>query len=261
MGKIVAIANQKGGVGKTTTCVNLGAGFSSFGYETLIIDMDPQANASLHLGVEIHKLNYSMYDILISQDVKLSNIILETPIPKLKIAPSHINLSGAEIELVNMIGRERALKEKVDEIINLYDYILIDCPPSLGLLTLNSLTTAEYVIIPLQTEFFALEGMDKLMRTIEIVKNKLNHNLKILSIVPTLYTEKTKLSREAVERITAYFKNNVSKTKIRRNVKLAEAPSHGVPIMLYTPKSYGTIDYENLSQEIINKIKKNVIIK
>lgn len=255
MGKIIAVANQKGGVGKTTTCVNLGAGFASLGYETLLIDMDPQANASLHLGVKIHKLASSMYDVLISQDVKLSSIISETPIKKLKIAPSHINLSGAEIELVNVIGRERALKEKVDEIINLYDYILIDCPPSLGLLTLNSLTTAQYVVIPLQTEFFALEGMDKLIRTVDIVKNKLNHNLKILSIVPTLYT-KTKLAREAVEKIATYFKNDVVKTKIRRNVKLAEAPSHGLPIMLYAPRSYGRIDYENLSKEIINKIKK-----
>lgn len=255
MGKIIAVANQKGGVGKTTTCVNLGAGFSSLGYETLIIDMDPQANASLHLGIEIHKLSYSMYDVLIFQDVKLSSIISETCIKKLKIAPSHINLSGAEIELVNVIGRERALKEKVDEIINNYDYILIDCPPSLGLLTLNSLTTAQYVLIPLQTEFFALEGMDKLIRTIDIVKNKLNHSLKILSIIPTLYTEKTKLAKEAVGKIASYFKNDITKTRIRRNIKLAEAPSHGLPITLYAPRSYGKIDYENLSKEIINKIK------
>lgn len=255
MGKIIAVANQKGGVGKTTTCVNLGAGFSSLGYETLVIDMDPQANASLHLGIEIYKLSYSMYDVLIFQDVKLSNIISETCIKKLKIAPSHINLSGAEIELVNVIGRERALKEKVDEIINNYDYILIDCPPSLGLLTLNSLTTAQYVLIPLQTEFFALEGMDKLIRTIDIVKNKLNPSLKILSIIPTLYTEKTKLAKEAVGKIASYFKNDITKTRIRRNVKLAEAPSHGLPIMLYAPRSYGRIDYENLSKEIIKKIK------
>jgi len=254
MGKVIAVANQKGGVGKTTTCVNLGAGIALLGYETLVIDMDPQANASLHLSIEIHKLRHSMYDVLISQDVKIVDIIFETPIPKLKIAPSHINLSGAEIELVNMIGRERVLKEKVDEAIGLYDYILIDCPPSLGLLTLNSLTTAEYVIIPLQTEFFALEGMDKLMRTIEIIKKKLNQGLKILSIVPTLYTEKTNLAKEAIDKITSYFKSNVSNTKIRRNVKLAEAPSHGLPIMLYAPKSHGTIDYKNLSQEIIKKI-------
>lgn len=254
MGKVIAVANQKGGVGKTTTCVNLGAGFSSLGYETLIIDMDPQANASLHLGMEIHKLAYSMYDVLISQDIKLSDIISKTCIEKLKIAPSHINLSGAEIELVNVIGRERALKEKTDGIMADYDYILIDCPPSLGLLTLNSLTTAQYVLIPLQTEFFALEGMDKLIRTVDIVKNKLNPSLKILSIVPTLYIEKTKLAKEAVEKITQYFKNNVTKTKIRRNVKLAEAPSHGLPIMLYAPRSYGRIDYENLTKEIIEKI-------
>lgn len=255
MKKIIAFANQKGGVGKTTTCVNLGAGFASLGYKTLIIDMDPQANASLHLGIKIYELTHSMYDVLIS-DVNISSIISETPIERLKIAPSHINLSGAEIELVNMIGRERVLKEKLDEMINDYDYILIDCPPSLGLLTLNSLTTAQYLIIPLQTEFFALEGMDKLMKTIKIVRGKLNHSLKILSIVPTLYTEKTKLAKEAVEKITTYFKNDVTKTKIRRNVKLAEAPSHGLPIMLYAPRSYGSIDYENLSKEIINKIEK-----
>ncbi|MEW6481665.1 MAG: AAA family ATPase [bacterium] len=253
MGKIIAIANQKGGVGKTTTCVNLGAGISSLGYKTLIIDMDPQANASIHLDISIHKLNHSMYDVLISQDIKLSDIILKTSVSKLDVAPSHINLSGAEIELVNMIGRERVLKEKVEEIIDSYDYILIDCPPSLGLLTLNSLTTAQYLIIPLQTEFFALEGIDKLIRTIEIVKNKLNHSLEILSIVPTLYTEKTKLAKEALEKITGYFKNNVSKTRIRRNVKLAESPSHGMPIMLYAPRSYGTIDYHDLSKEIVKK--------
>ncbi|HAW50586.1 TPA: hypothetical protein DCX16_06530 [bacterium] len=255
MGKIIAVANQKGGCGKTTTCVNLSAVISSFGYKTLVIDMDPQANASIHFGVGIHRLELSMYDVLTS-NTKISNIITKTQLENLEIAPSHINLSGAEIELVNIIGRERALLEKVEEVKNDYDYIFIDCPPSLGLLTLNSLTTAQFVIIPLQTEFFALEGMDKLLKTVEIIKSKLNHELSIVAIVPTLYVEKTKLAQEALEKIFLYFKDSVTRTRIRRNVKLAEAPSHGIPIMLYAPKSYGAIDYERLGEEIIAKLKK-----
>ncbi|MBU1262357.1 AAA family ATPase [bacterium] len=253
MTRIIALANQKGGCGKTTTCVNLGASLAVEGYSVLIIDLDPQANATIHLGIDIHKLNRSIYDVLIQGEVNVSSIILDTPLERLKIAPSHINLSGAEIELVNTIGRERVLKEAINPIRDVYDYILIDCPPSLGLLTLNGLTTADEVIIPLQTEFFALEGMDKLLKTIQIVKEKLNHNLKITAITPTLFSKNTRLAQEALKKIATHFKDTVTTTIIRRNVKLAEAPSHGLPITLYAPSSYGAVDYKRLAHEVIKR--------
>jgi chromosome partitioning protein len=253
MGRTIALANQKGGCGKTTTCVNLGASLSSEGYSVLIIDLDPQANATIHLGIDIHKLTNSIYDILIGGQTNISSIILNTPVKRLKITPSHINLSGAEIELVNTIGRERVLKEAILPIKDNYDYILIDCPPSLGLLTLNGLTTADEVIIPLQTEFFALEGMDKLLKTIQIVKEKLNHNLKITAIVPTLFSKNTRLAQEALKKIAVHFKDKITGTVIRRNIKLAEAPSHGLPITLYAPSSYGAVDYKRLALEVIKR--------
>jgi chromosome partitioning protein len=250
MGRVIAFANQKGGCGKTTTCVNLGASLALSGYKVLIVDVDPQANATIHLGIDVHHLNGSMYDVLVDPTISISSITLNTPVENLKVAPAHIDLSGAEIELVNTIGRERILREEIDPIKSDYTYILIDCPPSLGLLTLNALTTADEVIIPLQTEFFALEGVDKLLKTIEIVKDKLNHNLKITAIVPTLYSKKTRLAQEAVNKISAHFEDKITKTMIRRNVKLAEAPSHGLPIVLYAPGSYGAVDYERLAFEI-----------
>lgn len=250
--RIIAIINQKGGSGKTTTTVNLGASLAKLKKRVLIIDIDPQAHATIHLGIDLHELESSIYEVLIAGKF-LKDIILKTDIENLEIAPSHINLSGAEIELVNVIGRETILKGNINRLKAHYDYILIDCPPSLGLLTLNALTTANEVIIPIQTEYLALEGMSKLVSTIEIVKKRLNKHLEITGIVPTMYDNRTNLSQEVLENISGYFKNKVFKTIIRQNIRLAEAPSYGKPIMLYAANAHGTEDYLKLAKEVISR--------
>lgn len=252
MGRIIAIANQKGGCGKTTTAVNLSSALTHLKRKVLLIDLDPQGNASIHLGIKIYELPTSMYDVLIDPDKVIKSIIMPSFIKGLDIAPANIELSGAEVELVSVIGRESALKDSMKEIDKEYDYIMIDCPPSLGLLTLNALTTAKEVIIPVQTEYFALEGMKKLLKTIDVVTKRLNHELRITGILPTMYDARTNLSEAISNKIKEHFKDKVYQTKIRKNVRLAEAPSFGVTIEKYAPDSFGTQDYHKLAKEVIN---------
>lgn len=250
MTRVIAVINQKGGSGKTTTTVNLGAYLGEFGKRTLIIDLDPQANTTIHFGFKPHEIDKSVYDTMMDNS-PFSKTIKSTEINNLFIAPANINLSGVEIELSGIVGREMVLKDAIAEILKKFDFILIDCPPSLSLLTINALTVAEEIIIPVQTEFFALEGMGKLFNTVEIVKKRLNRNLKISGILPTMFDVRTNLSREVIEKIREYFKDEVYKTKIRKNIKLAEASSHGKPIMLYDPSSAGAEDYESFSKEVL----------
>jgi chromosome partitioning protein len=249
MGRIISIINQKGGSGKTTTSVNLGAYLARLGRSVLLIDLDPQANSTIHLGLKPHEIKRSVYEVMMYER-PFSEVIRETEVKNLFIAPANINLSGVEIELAGMVGREMVLRDAIEGISNDYDYILIDCPPSLGLLTVNALTVAKEIIIPVQTEFFALEGMGKLFHTVEIVKKRLNRDLSITGIVPTMFDGRTNLSREVIEKIREYFGEKVYKTVIRKNVRLAEASSHGRPILLYDPRSPGAEDYEALSREV-----------
>jgi chromosome partitioning protein len=253
MSRVIAVINQKGGSGKTTTAVNLGAYLARLGKTVLLIDLDPQANSTIHLGLKPHEVEMSIYDIMMDEK-SFSDIVLGTEIENLYIAPANINLSGVEIELAGIVGREMVLKDAVEEIKNDYDYILIDCPPSLGLLTVNALTMAKELIIPVQTEFFALEGMGKLFQTVEVVKKRLNRDLKITGIVPTMFDTRTNMSREVIEKIREYFGGRVYKTMIRKNVRLAEASSHGKPIVLYDPHSTGAQDYEALSKEVDSRV-------
>ena len=249
----IALLNQKGGVGKTTTTANLGACLAMLGKKVLVIDMDPQANLSVHLGVDIHKLKYSIYNI-ITGDSKPDDVILNTKIQGLDIIPSNIDLSGAEIELVGVVGRETVLKEYLGDILGRYDYVLIDCPPSLGLLTLNVLTLAHEIFIPLQTEFFALQGVSKLLDTHEVVRKRLNKNLEITGIIFCMYTSRTRLCKEVVEKVREHFaKDQVFDTVIRKNVKLSESPSHGKPIISYAPGSHGSEDYMSLAKEVVQQ--------
>jgi len=249
----IALLNQKGGVGKTTTTANLGACLAMLGKKVLVIDMDPQANLSVHLGVDIHKLKYSIYNI-ITGDSKPDDVILNTKIQGLDIIPSNIDLSGAEIELVGVVGRETVLKEYLGDILGRYDYVLIDCPPSLGLLTLNVLTLAHEIFIPLQTEFFALQGVSKLLDTHEVVRKRLNKNLEITGIIFCMYTSRTRLCKEVIEKVREHFaKDQVFDTVIRKNVKLSESPSHGKPIVSYAPSSHGSEDYMSLAKEVVQQ--------
>jgi len=249
----IALLNQKGGVGKTTTTANLGACLAMLGKKVLVIDMDPQANLSVHLGVDIHKLKYSVYNIL-TGDCKPDDVILNTKIQGLDIIPANIDLSGAEIELVGVVGRETVLKEYLGGILDRYDYVLIDCPPSLGLLTLNVLTLVHEVFIPLQTEFFALQGVSKLLDTHEVVRKRLNKNLEITGIIFCMYTSRTRLCKEVIEKVKEHFaKDQVFDTVIRKNVKLSESPSHGKPIISYAPSSHGSEDYMSLAKEVVQQ--------
>jgi chromosome partitioning protein len=250
MGKTIVVANQKGGVGKTTTVVNLSAYIAEAGKKTLVIDLDSQGNSCSGLGVSKEDKERGLYEALIgSADVK--NITVPTQVSNLFVVPSNINLSGAQVEMVDLPKREFKLRDVVDEIRNEYDYILIDSPPSLGLLTINGLVAADAVIIPIQCEYYALEGLSQLLKTINLVKQRLNHELKIEGVLLTMYDTRTNLSRQVVEEIVSYFKSKVYKTIIPRNIRLAEAPSYGKPINLYDPKSLGAISYHSLSREII----------
>lgn len=249
MGKVISVANQKGGVGKTTTTVNLSTILAKKGKKVLLIDTDPQGNATSGLGIT-KELELSVYDILIG-DTKFNETIQETNVKNLSVCPSNISLAGAEVELVSMMSREQRLKTKLDEVKDKYDYILIDCPPSLGLITLNAFTASDSVLIPVQCEYFALEGLGQLLNTVNLVKKHLNKNLEIEGALLTMYDARTNLSNQVVKEVKKYFENKVYKTVIPRNVRLSEAPSYGMPISLYDPKSKGAKAYEKFTKELL----------
>ena len=254
MCKIISIANQKGGVGKTTTAVNVSTVLAKKGKKVILIDADPQGNATSGVGIDKECEN-SVYDVIIN-DVDMEKTLLDTQIKNLKVCPSNIDLAGAEVELVSQISREQRLKEKVDIIKDEYDYIIIDCPPSLGLITLNAFTASDSVLIPVQCEYYALEGLGQLLNTINLVKKHLNKSLEIEGAVLTMYDIRTNLSNQVVKEVKRYFGDKVYKTVIPRNIKLSEAPSYGMPIALYDPKSKGARAYEKLTKEILKNDEK-----
>lgn len=250
MGKIIALANQKGGVGKTTTTINLAASLATLERSVLVVDADPQANASSGLGVDIQKVESSLYECIIDK-TDIHEAIYTTDIDNLDIIPSHIDLVGAEIEMLNLNDREKVLKNLLDGVRNEYDYILIDCSPSLGLITVNSLTAADSVIIPVQCEYFALEGISKLLNTIKIIKSKLNPRLEIEGFLLTMYDSRLRLANQIYDEVKRHFQELVFKTVIQRNVKLSESPSHGLPVILYDADSTGSKNHLALAKEII----------
>lgn len=249
MGKIISIANQKGGVGKTTTTINLSTILAKKGKKVLLIDADPQGNATSGVGAE-KETEFSTYDILVS-DAEMEKAIIKTIIKNLMICTSNINLAGAEVELVSMMSREQRLKEKLDEIKEKFDYIFIDCPPSLGLITLNAFTASDSVLIPVQCEYYALEGLGQLLNTINLVKKHLNKEIKIEGALLTMYDARTNLSNQVVREVKKYFENKVYKSVIPRNVRLSEAPSYGMPITEYDSKSKGAKMYEKFAKEFL----------
>lgn len=251
MGKIISVANQKGGVGKTTTTVNLSTILAKKGKKVLLIDTDPQGNATSGLGVS-KDVELSVYDILIG-DTEFDETLQETAIKNLKVCPSNISLAGAEVQLVSMMSREQRLKTKLDKIKDQYDYILIDCPPSLGLVTLNAFTASDSVLIPVQCEYFALEGLGQLLNTVNLVKKHLNKNLEIEGALLTMYDARTNLSNQVVKEVKKYFEDKVYKTVIPRNVRLSEAPSYGMPITEYDPRSKGAKSYDKFTKEFLKK--------
>jgi chromosome partitioning protein len=252
MGRIIALANQKGGVGKTTTTMNLGASLATLEKNVLIVDADPQANASSGLGVDIKEVEYSLYECIVNK-VDVRDAIYTTDIDNLDIIPSHIDLVGAEIEMLNMEGREKILRQVLEPIRDEYDYILIDCSPSLGLITVNALTAANSVITPVQCEYFALEGISKLLNTIKIIKSKLNTSLEIEGFLLTMYDSRLRLANQIYDEVKRHFQELVFKTVIQRNVKLSESPSHGLPVILYDADSTGSKNHLALAKEIIGK--------
>jgi chromosome partitioning protein len=258
MGKVIALANQKGGVGKTTTAINLGASFAVLEKRTLIIDADPQANATSGTGFDIRKIKTSIYECLI-EDVDPNKIILNSEMEYLDLIPSHIDLVGAEIEMLNLPEREFMLKKVVEKVRDKYDFILIDCSPSLGLITVNSLTAADSVCIPVQCEYFALEGLGKLLNTIKIIQNRLNPELEIEGFLLTMYDARLRLSNQVVEEVKKHFQEMVFETIIQRNIKLSEAPSFGKPVVLYDAESKGAINYLNLAREILQRNDQTLI--
>ena len=249
MGKIISVANQKGGVGKTTTTVNLSTILAKKGKKVLLIDTDPQGNATSGLGVE-KEVDLSVYDVLVG-DTEINETIQDTAVKNLKVCPSNISLAGAEVELVSMMSREQRLKTKLDVVKDEYDYILIDCPPSLGLITLNAFTASDTVLIPVQCEYFALEGLGQLLNTINLVKKHLNKNIEIEGALLTMYDARTNLSNQVVKEVKKYFEDKVYKTVIPRNVRLSEAPSYGMPISIYDPRSKGAKAYEKFTREFL----------
>ena len=250
MGKIISIANQKGGVGKTTTSINLSTLLAKRGKKVLLIDADPQGNATSGVGMD-KNVELSVYDLIISDDINPKETIQKTEIKNLYICPSNINLAGAEVELVSMMSREYRLKEKLDIIKDDYDYIIIDCPPSLGLITLNSFTASDSVLIPVQCEYYALEGLGQLINTVNLVKKHLNKELEVEGALLTMYDIRTNLSNQVVKEVNRYFENKVYKTVIPRNVKLSEAPSYGMPISVYDPRSKGAKSYDKFVKEFL----------
>lgn len=252
MSKVIAIANQKGGVGKTTTAINLSAALAKQGKKILVIDSDPQGNATSGFGVDKNELENTIYELLLGE-CSIQDVIIKDVIPNLSIIPANVNLAGAEIEMIGVDKKEYKLKHEVDWIKKEYDFIIIDCPPSLSMLTVNAMTTADSVIVPIQCEYYALEGLSQLIHTINLVKERLNPDLKMDGVVFTMYDSRTNLSSQVVENVRANLKQKVYDTLIPRNVRLAEAPSFGQPICEYDPKSVGAEKYTELAIEIIEQ--------
>ncbi len=253
MSRIIALANQKGGVGKTTTAINLAASLAALEKKVLIVDADPQANATSGVGIDLRQVKSTIYDCLVD-GVSCRQVVMECGIENLSVIPSNIDLVGAEIEMLEMPEREKRLKEVIAPLVPDYDFILIDCSPSLGLLTVNALTAANSVIIPVQCEYFALEGLGKLLNTIKIIQNNLNPDLIIEGFLLTMYDSRLRLANQVVEEVTRHFQQMVFKTIIQRNVKLSEAPSYGQPAILYDAESRGTVNYLNLARELLERI-------
>ena len=254
MGRVIAISNQKGGVGKTTTSINLSACLAEKGKKVLVIDIDPQGNTTSGLGLDKDSLKATVYDLMINY-APIWDCISPSVVDNVSVIPSDRDIAGAEIELVGIKEREYILKKEVDKVKDDYDFVIIDCPPSLSMLTINAMTTADTVLVPIQCEYYALEGLSELIHTINLVKNRLNENLEIEGVVFTMYDGRTCLPMEVVENVKENLKQNVYKTIIPRNVRLAEAPSHGLPINMYEPKSAGAVSYRNLAKEVIDRYK------
>ncbi len=252
MGKVIAIANQKGGVGKTTSAINLAASLAALEYKTLIVDADPQANSTSGIGFNPKEIENSIYECMVDE-VDAQDIIIETDLDYLHILPSHINLVGAEVEMVSIKDRENRMRDALKKVRKKYDFIIIDCSPSLGLITINALTAADSVIIPVQCEYFALEGLGKLLNTIKIIQTRLNPNLEIEGILLTMYDVRLNLSNQVVDEVKQHFSKMVFNTLIPRNIKLSESPSFGLPAIVHDAESKGAISYLNLAKEIINK--------
>jgi chromosome partitioning protein len=252
MARIIGVANQKGGVGKTTTAINLAASFAVLEYKTLLVDADPQANSTTGVGFDLQNVTQSLYDCMVN-NAGAKDVVLKTDIPNLDLIPSHIDLVGAEIEMINYPNREMVLKQMIDAVKDEYDFIIVDCSPSLGLITVNALTAADSVIVPVQCEFFALEGLGKLLNTIKIVQSRLNTDLVIEGILMTMYDGRLRLCNQVVAEVRRHFEDLVFSTIIHRNARLSEAPSVGKPVILYDANSKGSMNYLNLAKEILQK--------
>ncbi len=252
IGKIITLANQKGGVGKTTSAINISASLAVLEYKTLLVDADPQANATSGVGFDPKAIKTSLYECLVN-DIKIRDVILETETPNLHLLPSHLDLVGAEIELINHPNREKIFKQMFEEIRKDYDFIIIDCSPSLGLITVNALTASDSVLVPVQCEYFALEGLGKLLNTIKIVQSRLNPDLEIEGIVLTMYDPRLRLSNQVVDEIRRHFEDIVYETIIHRNTRLGEAPSFGKPAIMYDAESKGSVNYMNLVREMLQR--------
>lgn len=252
MGRIIGVANQKGGVGKTTSAINLAASLAVLEYKTLLVDADPQANSTTGVGFDLHNVTNSLYDCMVNR-VQAEDVVLKSEIPHLDLIPSHIDLVGAEIEMINYPNRELMMKNVLEPLKNSYDFIIIDCSPSLGLITVNSLVAADSVVVPVQCEFFALEGLGKLLNTIKIVQSRLNTNLQIEGILMTMYDGRLRLCNQVVSEVRRHFDELVFSTIIHRNTRLSEAPSVGKPVILYDAESKGSINYLNLAKEVLQK--------
>ncbi len=252
MGKIIAVANQKGGVGKTTSAINLAASFAALEYNTLVVDADPQANATSGMGINPKEVENSIYECMVD-GVDIMSVIRKTEIDYLYLLPSHIDLVGAEVEMVNLDSREERMREVILPIKDAYDFIIIDCSPSLGLITINALTAADSVIVPVQCEYYALEGLGKLLNTIKIIQSRLNVNLEIEGILLTMYDVRLRLSNQVVDEVNSHFQHMVFKTVVPRNIRLSESPSFGLPAIAYDADSKGSISYINLAKEILER--------